>query len=115
MFTDICKSTDLVELLGDDSWEHLLTWHDQTLRSSFTAHGGEEIKQGGDGFFVAFPTPSAALDCAVDIQRSLSQHRRHHGFSPQVRIGLHEAEATKRGKGLRRQGSARRRAYRCSR
>ncbi len=98
MFTDICKSTDLVEALGDEAWEHLLTWHDQTLRATFSVHGGEEIKQLGEGFFVAFSHPSTALDCAVDIQRSLAQHRREHGFSPQVRIGLHEAEATKRGK-----------------
>jgi class 3 adenylate cyclase len=98
MFTDIFQSTDLVELLGDESWEHLLTWHDQTLRAAFAAHGGEEIKHGGDGFFVAFPSPSMAMDCAVEIQRSLSQHRKAHGFAPQVRIGLHEAEATMRGK-----------------
>ena len=48
--------------------------------------------------FVAFPRPSSAVDCAVEIQRSLSQHRKDHGFAPQVRIGLHAAEATKRGK-----------------
>ena len=98
MFTDIYRSTDLLELLGDDSWEHLLSWHDRTLRSAFTAHDGEEIKQGGDGFFVAFPSPSSAVNCAVEIQRALTQHRKDHGFAPQVRIGLHEAEATKRGK-----------------
>jgi class 3 adenylate cyclase len=98
MFTDIYKSTDLVELLGDDSWEHLLTWHDQTLRGLFAAHSGEEIKHAGDGFFVAFPSPSSAIDCAVEIQRSLSKHRKDHGFAPQVRIGVHEAEATMRGK-----------------
>ena len=50
MFTDIFQSTDLVELLGDDSWEHLRTWHDQTLlRGAFAIHGGEEIEHGGDG------------------------------------------------------------------
>ena len=28
------------------------------------------------------------------IQRRLAEHRRKHGFAPQVRIGMHAAEAT---------------------
>ena len=28
MFTDIVGSTNLAELLGDDAWESLLSWHD---------------------------------------------------------------------------------------
>src|SRR5918999_2513638 len=28
MFTDIVKSTNLLEALGDDAWEPLLRWHD---------------------------------------------------------------------------------------
>ena len=98
MFTDIVKSTNLLEAMGDEAWEDLLTWHDQTLRSSFAAHGGEEVNTTGDGFFVAFDAPAEAIECAVAIQRSLAEHRREHGFAPQVRIGLHSAEATRRGR-----------------
>ena len=54
----------------------------------------------GDGFFAAFPSPSSAVDCAVEIQRSLSQHRKDHGFAPRCGIGLHEAEATNTREGL---------------
>jgi len=105
MFTDIVKSTNLVETLGDESWDHLLRWHDETLRSLFRSHCGEEVNRLGDGFFVAFDAPQAAAECAIGIQRALYQHRREHGFSPQVRIGLHEAEATRKehdylGKGV---------------
>ncbi len=39
--------------------------------------------------FVALETPLSAIECAVAIQRALADHRRAHGFSPQVRIGLH--------------------------
>ena len=98
MFTDICRSTNLVEAIGDEAWEDILRWHDAMLRECFTAHSGEEIKHGGDGFFVAFPDAYSAIDCAIGIQRRLADHRRDHGFSPQVRIGLHAAEATSRGK-----------------
>jgi class 3 adenylate cyclase len=106
MFTDIARSTVLVEALGDRAWENLIRWHDQTLRSLFQAHEGEEIHHTGDGFFVAFPTQSAALDCAVAIQRNLEEHRETQGFAPEVRIGLHASAATQiaggdfRGKGV---------------
>lgn len=97
MFTDIVDSTRLVEVLGDDAWDGLLAWHDRTLRACFEAHGGEEVKHEGDGFFVAFADARRAIEGACAIQRSLAEHRRDHGFAPQVRIGLHTAEATERG------------------
>lgn len=105
MFTDIVDSTKLVELLGDESWENVLAWHDRTLRGCIDEHHGEEVKHEGDGFFVAFPSPASAIECATQIQQSLADHRRDHGFAPQVRIGLHTAEATERagdygGKGV---------------
>jgi class 3 adenylate cyclase len=96
VFTDIVDSTRLVELLGDDAWENLLAWHDRTLRTCFDAHAGEEVKHEGDGFFVAFLDPTAAIACATHVQRTLTDHRREHGFAPQVRIGVHTAEATAR-------------------
>jgi class 3 adenylate cyclase len=97
MFTDIAKSTDLVGAIGDEAWEDLLTWHDQTLRSLFGSHGGEVAHHTGDGFFVAFEDPDSALRCAVAIQRALSEHRRSHGFALSVRMGVHAGEATRRG------------------
>ncbi len=97
MFTDIVTSTDLVSLIGDQGWEELLRWHDRELRSSFAEHRGEEVKQTGDGFFVAFERAVDGVECAVDIQRRLARHRREHGFAPWVRVGLHAAEATRQG------------------
>lgn len=94
MFTDIEQSTNLVEVLGDEAWESLLRWHDQTLRGVFATHRGEEVVTTGDGFFVGFDSPEAALACAIAIQRTLAEHRQQHGFAPQVRIGVHAADAT---------------------
>ena len=88
------ESTNLVEVIGDEAWEALLRWHDETLRSVFVAHHGEEVVTTGDGFFVGFDSPEAAMGCAVGIQRTLAEHRQQHGFAPQVRIGLHVADAT---------------------
>jgi class 3 adenylate cyclase len=97
MFTDIVKSTDLVGVIGDEAWEDLLAWHDQTLRSLFASHGGEVAHHTGDGFFVAFEATRSALTCAVAVQRALAEHRRAHGFALQVRIGVHAGEGTRRG------------------
>jgi class 3 adenylate cyclase len=97
MFTDIVGSTDLLVVMGDEAWTTLLGWHDATLRELFTAHHGQEVVTTGDGFFVGFDTPDAAIACAVAIQRRLDEHRRRHGFAPEVRIGLHASEASEVG------------------
>src|SRR6266542_5358835 len=94
MFTDIVKSTNLLEALGDEAWQAVLRWHDETLRSLFVAHHGEEVVTTGDGFFVGFESPEEALGCAVAIQRTLAEHRQTQGFAPQVRIGVHASDAT---------------------
>jgi eukaryotic-like serine/threonine-protein kinase len=94
MFTDIVKSTSLLEAMGDDAWEDLRRWHDRMLRTLFSEHGGEEVDHAGDGFFVAFRDPGSALRCAIGIQRGLAEHRRSHGFAPSVRIGIHAGEAS---------------------
>ena len=104
MFTDIVTSTDLLGLIGDEAWSELLRWHDRELRSALAQHGGDEIDHTGDGFFAAFERSANAIECAVDIQRRLVRHRREHGFAPSVRIGLHTAEATRKGRNFTGQG-----------
>jgi class 3 adenylate cyclase len=94
MFTDIVGSTNLLETIGDEAWEDVVRWHDDTLRSAIESHRGEIVHTTGDGFFATFADVPTAAACAVAIQRTLAEHRRLHGFAPQVRIGLHAAEAT---------------------
>jgi class 3 adenylate cyclase len=94
MFTDIVGSTNLAELLGDEAWGTLLRWHDQTLGELFRAHDGEQVVSTGDGFFVAFDDANSAVACAQAVQRHLADHRATAGFAPEVRIGIHTAEAT---------------------
>jgi class 3 adenylate cyclase len=105
IFTDVVKSTPLIEAIGDAAWSDVVRWHDQTLRSLFAQHSGEVVDHAGDGFFVAFEDAGAAVDCAVAIQRALADHRRTQGFAPQVRIGLHASQVVResgkyKGKGV---------------
>ena len=104
MFTDIERSTNLVEALGDEAWQGVLRWHDETLRALFAEHKGEEVVATGDGFFVGFDSPDQALACAVAIQRRLAEHRRLHGFAPKVRIGVHASGATQVGRNFTGKG-----------
>jgi class 3 adenylate cyclase len=97
MFTDIVGSTTLAEALGDQAWEHVLRWHDDTLSALIAAGDGEVVNSTGDGFFVAFESARRGVDCAISIQRALRDHRSATGFAIAVRIGLHTAEANRRG------------------
>ncbi len=97
MFTDIVGSTSLASALGDEAWEQLLRWHDDMLRSLISSGSGQVVNSTGDGFFAAFEAARPAVDCAIAIQRSLREHRSAAGFAPSVRIGIHSAEATRRG------------------
>ena len=104
LFTDIVGSSALIQAIGDGAWQDLRRWHDESLRLCFAGHRGEEVDHAGDGFFVAFADARGALACAVEIQRKLAEHRRAHGFAPQVRIGLHATEATRDGDGYAGRG-----------
>lgn len=104
MFTDIERSTALVEALGDEAWQGVLRWHDETLRALFAQHQGEEVVATGDGFFVGFDSPDDALSCAVAIQRRLAEQRRTQGFAPKVRIGVHASGATQVGRNFSGKG-----------
>jgi class 3 adenylate cyclase len=97
MFTDIVGSTTLAEALGDEAWERLLRWHDDMLRTLVERGEGQIVKTTGDGVFAAFATARAATDTAIAIQQALRDHRASTGFALAVRIGLHAAEATRRG------------------
>jgi len=89
VFTDIVDSTKFSELMKE-RWETVvLKVHDETIKRLASDHGGEVVKSTGDGFFLAFPQPSAAVDAAVAIQKQLELQ----AFPAEVRIGLHTTEA----------------------
>ncbi len=104
MFTDIVRSTHLIEAVGDEAWGRLLAWHDEKIRALLRDHAGQEVHHAGDGFFVAFPSADAAVDCALAIARVLADQRRTQGFAPSVRIGLHSDEVLKTSTGYEGRG-----------
>ena len=70
---------------------------DRAIRAAVAEQGGEEVKATGDGFFLAFADADNAVEAAIAIQRRLAAHRDAEGFAPEVRIGIHQAEANRVG------------------
>jgi class 3 adenylate cyclase len=100
MFTDIVDSTRTLEAVGDEKWARALRWHDETLKQIVTANEGSVVDHTGDGFFVAFDDPARAVEAAVAIQRALAAQP----LAPDVRVGIHAAEATSLGANYRGKG-----------
>ena len=92
LFTDIEGSTSLTQRVGDAKAQELLHAHNRIVRDALTAHGGTETKHTGDGIMASFTSASAALECAIAIQRALAQHNESAEQPIGVRIGLNAGE-----------------------
>jgi class 3 adenylate cyclase len=99
VFTDIVDSTRHLEQVGDLRWQSLLALHDRAVRMHTVAAGGAVVDHTGDGFFLAFEYAAAAVAAASAIQREVCST-----FRFEIRIGLHEAEATQIGENYRGKG-----------
>src|SRR3954452_23762044 len=86
LFTDIEGSTRRWEA-DPEAMRAALVLHDETLRSAIEAHGGWLFKHTGDGVCAAFGSARAAIDAAVQAQRTLGLP---------VRIGIASGEVQER-------------------
>ena len=92
LFTDIEGSTLLLKSHRGE-YANMLADHHRLLRKAFAAHGGKEIDNQGDAFFVAFTGAKDAVLAAAACQRALAGHSWSSGASLQVRMGIHTGEA----------------------
>lgn len=92
LFTDQVGSTETLQKLGDEEGERLRRAHFGLLREAAAMHGGEEVKNLGDGLMVAFVSAVDAVACAITIQQAVDRARAsgEHAFA--VRIGLNVGE-----------------------
>ena len=91
LFTDIEGSTRLLQELGD-GYGAVRDEHAAIVRQAVKHGGGVEVSTEGDSFFVAFPSPLAAVRAAVAAQRGLAAHDWPPGRPGRVRMGLHTGE-----------------------
>jgi len=91
LFTDLVGSTALFTRLGPRG-DVVRRSHFAALRAAVAAHGGEEVKNLGDGLMVSFASAGSALACAVSMQHAIT---RLGGRDPQeIRIGVSAGDVT---------------------
>jgi adenylate cyclase len=92
LFTDIVASTPLLAQLKDAKMRDIMHEHDAVLNAAITEHGGHVIKEMGDAFMVEFAVPSAAVACAVTMQRGIRDTFAASDVPIQLRIGINAGE-----------------------
>jgi class 3 adenylate cyclase/pimeloyl-ACP methyl ester carboxylesterase len=92
LFTDVVGHTAMMHRLGDDQGRSVLRDHERIIRAALEAHRGTEVKSMGDGFMAAFGSVTAAVDCAVSLQRRLAEHNATVDEPLGVRVGLNAGE-----------------------
>lgn len=92
VFTDLVDSTALKSRLGDAATGELMASYHREVLDLAGEFGGREIDSAGDGFFLTFDTPTAAVGFSLRLQRLHSDR----SDLPSVRIGIHLGEVTER-------------------
>jgi class 3 adenylate cyclase len=91
VFTDIERSSEVAEQLGDQQWLDLLHWHNGVIESQAHRFDGMVVKSQGDGFMLAFSSASGALDFATAVQRLIADD--YKGRTVRVRMGINTGDA----------------------
>jgi class 3 adenylate cyclase len=98
LFTDMVGSTELIQRLGDDSFEAVRRSHFAMLEDAVEGAGGVVVKTIGDGVMAVFSSGVDALGCAVAMQQAIARfNRRSGGAHFDIRVGLHAGEPTQDG------------------
>jgi len=92
LFTDVEGSTALTDRLGDAKARELLREHERITREALKTRGGSEVKTMGDGFMASFSSATAALECAISLQRAFEERNTAAEEPIRVRIGLNAGE-----------------------
>ena len=92
VFTDLVDSTALKMQVGDHKAGELIERHHERVRQLTDETKGREVDTAGDGTFLTFETPSAAVTFALRLQQI------HHDEPelPKVRVGVHFGEVSER-------------------
>lgn len=96
LFTDIVGSTAMLHDLGE-VYGDVLDEHDRLLRQVWREHGGIEVDNEGDAFFVVFDDHERAVAAAADVVRRSRAHTWPGGADVRIRVSLHSGEPRVRG------------------
>jgi len=87
---DVVGSSRLMERDESVTFTRLRQLRDEVTEPKVRAYGGRIVKTTGDGFLAEFASASAALRCAIEIQRDMvaREGRRDHDARIRLRIGI---------------------------
>ncbi len=92
LFTDLVGSTELMSQLGDRVFDDLRRRHFTALGKAVAAHGGEEVKNTGDGLMAVFPSAAEAVEAAVAMQQATARQALNTPLT--IRVGISVGDAT---------------------
>jgi TolB-like protein/Tfp pilus assembly protein PilF len=92
VFSDIEHSTRLAQKLHE-TYPEILERHRTVIRDAISRNGGREIDTAGDGFFMTFEHPQAAVKAAAEIQQEFHTQEWATGIGLKVRMGIHTGAA----------------------
>ncbi|MCH7529277.1 MAG: DUF4242 domain-containing protein [Candidatus Marinimicrobia bacterium] len=101
LFTDMVGSTKMTQELGDAGAMEVLQVHDTIVRGALEQQGGREVKHTGDGIMASFVSVAGSINCAIDIQRGISDNNQADSkHDLHVRIGLCAGEPVEKNQDL---------------
>jgi class 3 adenylate cyclase len=93
LFTDVVGSVELRTSRGDESAHKIMLAHFDLVRPYIERHSGQEVKTMGDSFMVSFESARSAIDCAVAVQRALTERNRANPDDQiHIRMGINTGE-----------------------
>ena len=92
LFTDVVASTPLLAQLKDAKMREVMRDHDAVLQAAVDEHGGRVVKEIGDAFMAEFAVPSAAVACAIAMQRGIQAQFADTDVPIRLRIGINAGE-----------------------
>ena len=95
MFTDLVGYTTMTQS-NEALALRLLEKHRRLIRPVFASHGGHVVKTMGDAFLVEFESALDAVECAVDVQKTLHRYNEKVAEKVMVRIGIHIGDVVHR-------------------
>jgi TolB-like protein/class 3 adenylate cyclase/tetratricopeptide (TPR) repeat protein len=95
VFTDLADSTALKRQRGDQAVAALISRHRAQVRQLALQTQGHIVDWAGDGCFLTFEAPSAAVAFALHLQEKHAVER----DLPGVRVGIHMGEVSERPDG----------------
>jgi class 3 adenylate cyclase len=86
LLTDVVDSTAMIQRVGRDDWDRIISAHFAQARRALDRHRGTEIRTTGDGILATFDGAARAARAAAEIQRGAA------GLAIAVRAGIHTGE-----------------------